>query len=242
VTNANDVATSGATPRWLLSTLIFPSGSSGSEILAVIRDIQKVCASCGVTLCGGHTEISGSVSRPLLVGTMAGTAAVGRLVDKRRMQAGDRVLLTKGVAVEGMGLLATEFGKRLMRAGVTAAEIAEAARFLDKMSIVEEAAVARSCPGVSALHDVTEGGLATAVRELSEAGGHRIRVDMERIPIYRLTRRICEALDLDPLGLIGSGSLLITCSAGGAEGLAAEVAARGIEIAEIGEVLSRLTS
>lgn len=237
--NANDVAASGAVPRWLLATLLFPPGSTPSEIAAVTRDIQAVCAEYGVTLAGGHTEVTDAVSRPLVVGTMAGVAPREGLIDKRRMREGDRILLTKGVAVEGTGLVAREFGGRLAAAGLTANEIAECARFLDRMSILEEAAIARGFGGVTALHDVTEGGLATAVREVGAAGGRRLRLHLDRIPVYAQTVRVCAALGLDPLGLIGSGSLLITCTPAEAAALSAALAAAGIEVADIGEVLER---
>lgn len=234
--NANDVAASGAVPRWLLSTLLFPPGSSGSEVLAMMRDIREACAASGVALCGGHTEISDAVSRPLVVGTMAGVAAARDLVDKRRMCEGDRILLTKGVAVEGTGLIAREFRATLLGKGSTEGEIAEAAGFLDRIGILEEAAIARTFSGVTCLHDVTEGGLATAVREVGAAGGRRLRLHLDRIPIYPQTTRICTALGLDPLGLIGSGSLLITCSPVDAGALVEAIAAANIEVADIGEV------
>jgi hydrogenase expression/formation protein HypE len=235
--NANDVATSGATPRWFLSTLLFPPGASASEVLATMRDIQTTCAAYGISVCGGHTEITDVVSRPLVVGTMAGTASAKELIDKRQMQEGDRVLMTKRVAVEGTGLIAREFGPRLLGAGMTAAEVAECSEFLERMGILDEARIARSFAGVTALHDVTEGGLAAAVRELGVAGGRRLRLHMEDIPIYPQTRRICAAMDVDPLGLIGSGSLLITCAPIGADELREAMGAEGIEIADIGEVL-----
>ncbi len=235
--NANDVATSGATPRWFLSTLLLPPGSSASEVLGLARDIQEVCAGYGISLCGGHTEITDAVSRPLVVGTMAGTVAAGRLIDKRLMQEGDRILVTKGVAIEGTGLVAREFPHRLTRGGMTPAEIADCAAFLERMGILEEARVVRSLAGVTAMHDVTEGGLATAVRELGAAGGRRLRVHMDRIPIYPQTARVCSILGIDPLGLIGSGSLLITCAAAAAGSLGAAIAASGIEITDVGEVL-----
>ncbi len=222
--NANDVATSGATPRWFLSTLLFPSGSSASEVLALARDIQEVCSTYGVSLCGGHTEITDAVSRPMVIGTMAGTIVGGQLIDKRRMQKGDRILMTKGVAIEGTGLIAREYAHRLAREGMTQAEIADCAAFLERMGILEEARVARSFTGVTAMHDVTEGGLATAVRELGAAGGRRLRVHVDRIPVYPQTARVCSILGIDPLGVIGSGSLLITCSAADAGPLAAAVA------------------
>ena len=235
--NANDVATSGAVPRWLLSTLLFPPGFSASEVLSLIDDIREVCAACGVALCGGHTEISDAVSRPVIVGTMLGTVSKERLIDKRGMKEGDRLLLTKKVAVEGTALLAREHRSKLLGAGVTPVEIEEASVFLDRIGILEEARIAGSFDGVTALHDVTEGGLATAVWELGAAGGRRLRLHRERIPVYPQTERFCSVLGLDPLGLIGSGSLLITCSPATATSLAAAIEAAGIEVAEIGEVL-----
>lgn len=236
--NANDVATSGANPRWLLSTLLFPPGSSASEVLTMTRDIQRECEACGITLCGGHTEVSDAVSRPVVVGMVAGAALKVQLLDKRKMRAGDRLLLTKRVAVEGTGLIAREFGPQLRKAGVTSKEIERASLFLERIGILDEARIARSVPGVTALHDVTEGGLATAVRELGAAGGRRLRLDLNCIPYYPETLRICSALGLQPLGLIGSGSLLITCSPDDAGFLMEAIEREGIEVTDIGEVLA----
>ncbi|MBN1319321.1 MAG: HAD hydrolase-like protein [Thermoleophilia bacterium] len=235
--NSNDIAASGAVPRWLLSTLLLPPGCSASEVLSVIRDIQDVCAACGVVLCGGHTEVSDAVTRPVIVGTMLGIVPKDRLIAKRQMQEGDRLLLTKRVAVEGTALLARECRSRLLAAGMTTVEVEEAGAFLERIGILEEARIAWSFDGVTALHDVTEGGLATAVKELGAAGGRRLRLHMEKIPVYPQTQRICSVLGLDPLGLIGSGSLLITCSPAVASSLAAAITAAGIEVTEIGEVL-----
>jgi hydrogenase expression/formation protein HypE len=237
--NANDVATSGATPRWLIVTLLFPPGSTASEIAVLVEGIQAVCADNGIALCGGHTEISDAVSSPLVVGTMAGTAKRAELIVKRRMGRGDRILLTKAIAVEGTGLIAREFAERLLAGGMTSAEVAASAAFLDRIGVLEEAQVARRFPGVTAMHDVTEGGLATAVRELGAAGCRRLRLHLDRIPIYPETARICGILDLDPLGLIGSGSLLITVAADEAGTLAVALAEVGIEVSDIGEVLEQ---
>ena len=235
--NANDVATSGATPRWFIATLLFPPGSTGSEMIALIVEIRSVCAQNGIALCGGHTEITDAVTRPLISGTMAGTARRDELIDKRAMRQGDRILLTKAVAVEGTGLIAREFAGLLLEAGMTPAEVARSAALLDRIGILEEARIARSFAGVSAMHDVTEGGLATAVRELGAAGGRRLRLHLDRVPIYPETRRLCALLAIDPLGLIGSGSLLISVAPGEARALSEAIAAAGIEVADIGEVL-----
>ncbi len=234
--NANDIATSGAAPRWLLTTLLLPVGISAAQVFAVLNDLKTVCRRWGITLCGGHTEITDAVSRTVISGTLAGTVARRDLIDKRRMRPGDRILLTKGVSVEGTSIIARELGDQLQNKGMTAEEIDRSKAFLDEISILTEARIAASVPGTSAMHDVTEGGLATALEELSIAGGHGIRVETEAIPIYPETRRIGELLSVDPLGLIGSGSLLIACRPEGAEALAGAIRDAGITVTAIGEV------
>jgi len=235
--NANDIATSGAKPRWLLTTLLFPPGVTPSEISQVIEELKIFCRKWDITLCGGHTEITDAVTRPVVTGMMAGTVTRSHLIDKRHMAPGDRVLLTKGIAVEGTAIIAREFGERLKSLGMNDSEIDTARRFLAEISIITEARIAAESAATSAMHDVTEGGLATALEELCIAGGHRIKINMDTIPVYAQTGRICQLLDIDPLGLIGSGSLLICCREAGCQDLMAAIARAGIDIACIGEVL-----
>jgi len=235
--NANDIATSGAKPRWLLTTLLFPCGVTPAEIHAVIKDLKDCCRRWHITLCGGHTEITDAVTRPVVTGMMAGTVARRKLIDKRNMAPGDRVLLSKGVAVEGTAIIAREFGDRLADLGLAESEIERCRQFLADISIIPEAQMAAQSRATSAMHDVTEGGLATALEELSVAGGHRIKIDMDAIPVFAETRKICRLLGIQPLGLIGSGSLLICCRATGCNSLMETIGKRGIEISCIGEVL-----
>ena len=198
-------------PRWLLTTLLFPVGSTPSGIWSVVRELKEFCRKWGITLCGGHTEITDAVTRPVVCGMMAGSVRQRDLIDKRRMRPGDRLLLTKGAAVEGTAIIARELGSRLRKLGMSAEEIQSCRAYLDRISIIPEARQAARCPGTSAMHDVTEGGIATALEELSTAGGCRLRVDLDRIPVFPETRRLCRLLHVHPLGLIGSGSLLICC-------------------------------
>lgn len=235
--NANDIATSGAVPRWFLATCLFPFGMTAAEIIAVMEDLKNVCRSWGITLCGGHTEITDAVTRPVITGMMTGTVERSRLIDKENMVAGDRVLLTKGVAVEGTAIIAREFGGRLLEMGLAEADMETARGFLSRIGILEEARMAAESGAVHAMHDVTEGGLATALEELSTAGKHRIRVNVEAIPIYSETREICRLFNIDPFGLIGSGSLLICCAAHSCQALISRMEAAGIEVSCIGEVL-----
>ena len=235
--NANDIATAGAKPRWFLITLLFPCGTVAAEILQTMQELQDVCRQWGITLCGGHTEITDAVTRPVVTGMLTGTVKKSNLIDKRSMIPGDQVLLTKAVAVEGTSIIAREFGDRLKNLGMPESDIETCRQFLCRIGILKEAEIAVRTGGVSAMHDVTEGGLATAVQELSFAGQHRIRVYMEKIPIFPQTEKISELLGIDPLGLIGSGSLLICCRKTVSNKLVKRIQDAGIQVACIGEIL-----
>ncbi len=234
--NANDIATAGATPRWLLVTLLFPCGTTPSQIGHVMGGIQERGARLGISLCGGHTEITDAVTRPVVSGMMLGTVPEADLVDKRRMRPGDHVLLTKKVAVEGTAILAREFGDRLVAMGMSRRDLDEANAYLSRIGILTEARIAAATDGIHGMHDVTEGGIATALTELSAAGGWRIEVNTDAVPVYTHTRRMCRLLGLDPLGLIGSGSLLICCSPDTSRQLMAQIESAGIAVSRIGRV------
>ena len=234
--NANDMATAGANARWMLATLLLPCGFSRSQVRRIFADLNDACSVWGITLCGGHTEITDAVCRPVVTGMMAGTIARKDLIRKGRMAPGDRVLVTKGVAVEGTAIIAAEFKNLLLEKGMTAAEIEACSRFQSMISILPEARIAWNVGGVSALHDVTEGGIATALAELSQAGGRGLRIRWAALPVYPQTRRMGELLGIDPLGLIGSGSLLICCRPETAQRLVADLEKNGIDVADIGWV------
>ena len=237
--NANDIAAAGAAPRWLLATVLLPLGTTGSEALALLGDIGDAAAAEGVALVGGHTEITDAVNRPVVSTTMFGTVRRGELRDKRGARTGDEVILTKGVAVEGTALLAHELRSRLAVLGMTEEELRACGRLLEQVSVVPEARIASGFAGVRALHDVTEGGLATALRELAAASGRGVVVQRERIPVLPETRRLCDLLGADPLGLIGSGSLLVCCRPEESAALLAALRAAGIAAAVIGSLGER---
>jgi len=237
--NINDIATSGATPRWLLTSLFFPVGVNACQIDLVMRELHEAAQSHGLLICGGHTEITDAVTRPVISALVAGTASRRELIDKKSMAEGDCVLLTKKLAVEGTSILAREFPHHLRAVGMNEAELARSRGFLldPGISILKEAQISARQGAVSAMHDITEGGLSTALLELSTAGRHRIRVHLDRIPIYEETAKICGLLGLNPLGLIASGSLLISCRAAKADELIGALRAAGIHTVALGEVL-----
>lgn len=236
--NANDLATAGASARWMLSTLLLPQGFSRSQVKKIFADLHDACAEQNITLCGGHTEITDAVRRPVVSGMMAGTLERKDLIRKRRMMPGDRVLVTKGAGIEGTAIIAAEFRSLLLEKGMPAAEIDTAVQFQEWLSILPEARIAWQVEGVSALHDVTEGGMATALWELSQAGGKGLRIFLDQIPVFPETRRIAGLLGIDPLGLIGSGSLVIACRPDSAQRLMTELSEKNIRVTDIGAVMA----
>lgn len=236
--NANDIATAGAVPRWFLTTLLFPPNTTALSIRTVMVELFHTCKQWGITLCGGHTEITDAVTRPVVIGMMAGTVKRVDLIEKKNMKPGNKILLTKSVAVEGTAIIAREFSDRLLALGVSKEEIELGKALLAQISILPEARIACKTKAATAIHDVTEGGLATAIEELSIAGGHRLKINMDVIPCFSLTQKIGALLDIDPLGLIGSGSLLICCEESSYLQLMDDFSSEGIEVACIGEVLA----
>jgi len=234
--NANDIATAGAKPRWMLNTLLFPVGTTPSSALFIMNELKMVCRKWGISLCGGHTEITSAVNRPIAIGMLVGTVEYDKLIDKRRMQEGDQILITKKVAVEGTAIIAGELSDRLRKLGLSQAQIASGIKLKEEIGIVKEAMIAAEHGGISAMHAVTEGGLATAITELSIAGNQKLRIHMEKIPFYPMTEIFCKKLHLDPLGLIGSGMLLICCRKEVCPELIEKVKSAGIDITCIGEV------
>jgi len=235
--NANDIATSGAKPRWFLATILFPLGITPANALSVLEALRNVCAKEKIVLCGGHTEVTDAVTRTIISGMMLGTVTADKLLDKRNIQPGDQILVTKGVSVEGTALIAREFAGRLIQKGVMETTINRAAQLLSDISILTEAQIAAQHPGTSALHDVTEGGLATALAEFATAGKQAISVDLDKIPILPETAVFCRALKIEPLGLIGSGSLIIACRKDTARQICDAIRQQGINVAVIGEVI-----
>jgi hydrogenase expression/formation protein HypE len=235
--NANDVATMGARPRWFMATALLPQGSRKRLLGDLFQEIDKACVDLGIRLCGGHTEITSAVSRPVVVGAMLGTVARRRLVKPERARPGDCILLSKRLAVEGTSIIAREKKKEVERVlGAGRAAGARKLLFTPGISVVREAMCAVKTAPVHAMHDPTEGGFIWGVRELSIATGLGLEVDLDAVPVYDETKTICDHFKLNPLGLIASGSLLIVLAAGNAARVAGAVRRLGIECTQIGHM------
>ena len=238
--NANDVAVRGARPRWLLTTILLPAGGASEEsAAALVEEIAQVCAEIDVSVVGGHTEVTHGLDHAVVVGTMLGEVAKDRLVTTAGAQVGDAVVMTKGVPLEGAAIIAREKEAELRARGVPAATIRRARQFLRRpgISVRPEAEIACELAAVHAMHDPTEGGIATALHELAAAAGVGLRVDRDRITLLPEGRALCEALGLDPLGTIASGALLMTLAPAEAGIVIHALAREGIDSHFIGQVV-----
>lgn len=236
--NANDVATTGARPRWMMVTLLLPEKSTSPALVeSIAAQVHAACLQIGVSVIGGHTEITYGLDRPLLIGVLIGEVERERLVTPQGARPGDRILLTKGVPIEAAAICAREFPERLSGA-LSPQEIETAQNFLYEpgISILKDAQIAQASGQVTAMHDPTEGGLAGALWELADACGCTLRVDPAAVPIPDLAGRICRALALDPLAAIASGALLLTAGPASAPAICAALNEAGILCREIGIV------
>jgi hydrogenase maturation factor len=207
--NANDVAVMGGRPAWFQPTILVPPGTRPGVVMAIARDIDRACCALGVAVTGGHTEVTDAVTRPIVAGDMQGLLVAPRVVTAGGARPGDRLLLTKAAGIEGTAILASERAEELTRA-LSAALVRSAQRLRRRpgISVVPEAVVAAR-HGASAMHDPTEGGVRAALHELAHASGVRLRIELDRVPIRPETDRLCRHFGIDPLGLIGSGALLV---------------------------------
>lgn len=236
--NANDIATTGANPRWMLATLLLPDGKADRGMVEGIFDqLGQACRDLGISLVGGHTEVTNGLDHPVISATLIGEVERGRLVLPGGAQPGNRLLLTKGVPVEAVSLLAREFPQRL-RELLSQAELDEAREYLftPGISVVQDARLAVRAGRVTAMHDPTEGGLASALWELAEASHTRLVVDPTAVLVPLLARRICDHLGINPLASIASGALLLACVAQDSGAICSALQTAGIPCAEIGGV------
>ncbi len=236
--NANDVATMGAQPRWFLGTLLLPPTCSEETVKDIFTDITEACRSLGVTLVGGHTEVTDGVERPILAGTLLGEVAKDRLVMNANARPGDVILLTEGIAIEGTAILAQDATKKLAGQGVAPAAIARAQCYLDDPGISVVPAAEALCRVVHprAMHDPTEGGLATALVELAAGASCGLAIDLDTVPILPETAEVCMALALDPLGLLASGALLSVLAPNDVVTALVALRDKGIEATAIGRM------
>lgn len=228
----NDIAAAGADPEFLTNVIFLPDDTP-ETIQTLTTQLDAAANSLEVTIVGGHTEYVPTLSRPLLSLTAFGRT--DRHIPTGGAQPGDKLLLTKGAAIEATGIIATDFVEELRTAGVDEATIDRAAGFFDDISVLPDSRALRAV--ATAMHDPTEGGVYTGIVEMAAAAGVDFVVDREAVPIRPETETVCAALDIDPLRTFGSGALLATVPPDDVQAAQQQLSAAGIDAAVIGEAL-----
>ncbi len=229
--NANDIAATGADPRFFMVTLLLTEGTEEQEIHDIASQIHTACTEVGAAVVGGHTEITPGINHTIIAGTMFGYT--DRPIRTGGASVGDSIILTKGAGIEGTSILAHEHEQTLAE-HFGGRFVARAKTYSGMMSILPEARIMRQW--ATALHDPTEGGIAGALNEMALASGKGFSVHPESVPIREETARICGYYGCDPLQLISSGSLLAAVPPEHTDKALGALARHGISAARIGVI------
>jgi hydrogenase maturation factor len=210
--NANDIAAMGGVPRWFLVTMLLPQRKTTINLIEkIMKDLRESCTQLGVTLIGGHTEITHGLENPILVGTMLGEVGKETLITNKNIGKGDLLYMTKGVAIEATSIIARErkndiigkFGEAFYKRCLSYLED-------PGISVVSDARRIRRTARVTGMHDPTEGGILAGAYEMARASDRCLEIYIENIPVYEETRLICDHFHISPFNSIASGSLLIS--------------------------------
>ncbi len=234
--SCNDIATAGIPPRWLLALVLVPGKEDTGLLKDIMADIQRACRDLNVSLVGGHTEYSPGITRPLVAITALGTTRDQEPISTGGARPGDRILVTKGIALEGTSILAHDFGDQARQFGLSGEDLQSARNLMEEVSVVQDALTLAE-HGASAMHDVTDGGILENLLEMAHASEAGIEVDRAQLPIPDIVKRFARAFDFDPLAMISSGTLTAAVPASRAQSALAALHAKGIRAVEIGQVV-----
>ncbi|EMA35471.1 HypE family hydrogenase expression/formation protein [Halobiforma nitratireducens] len=229
-----DVAVSGVAPSHLSVCFTLPEAMTDEEFAAVWETIHEECADLGVAVATGHTARYSDPSYPWVgAATAMGVGEHDEIVRPDGATEGDRLLLTTGPAVESVGLLSTLYGDQLELPPET---IADAQERLEEVYCVRDALTASAAGPVTAMHDVTEGGLAGALNEMAAGANVRFGIDRDAVPMRPGVAEVCDALEMDPWATTSCGSLVIAVESDGVDDVRGALENRGTVVAEIGRV------
>ena len=210
--SANDIASSGAEVIGMLICAMLPPDITEQEIRAVMEQIESTCEELKIQVVGGHTEITDGVVRPILTVTGIGKVKRDKLLATKGARPGQDIVITKWIGLEGTAILAKEREEMLLKR-FPRHMIDEAKTYEEMLSVIPEAATAMKS-NVSAMHDITEGGVFGALWEMAESAGVGLTVDLKELPVKQATVEICNFFDINPYELMSSGSMLIVTDKG----------------------------
>lgn len=223
----NDIAAAGGEPIGILITILIPPSGSLQQVEEIIDEVLQTCDENCIDLIGGHTEISSAVNRFVLSGVSLGKRTKSPFLT---IEEGDRLVMSKFAGIEGTAILAAE--KKDELSGIlTDKELLQAIEWVKHTSVIREGLIGRN-NGAIMMHDATEGGVLGAAWEMAETVGIGLEIEMNRIPVHCVTKKICNHFQIDPFRLISSGVMLFAVR--DAQTLVHALMTQGIEAAVIG--------
>jgi hydrogenase expression/formation protein HypE len=237
---ASDSVTSGLKPSYLSIDLNLPMEMTKDQLGIMWDVIHRECVKMGINVITGHTARYEGCHYPMVGGaTIMGIGELDEYVTPKLARAGDKIIITKGPAIEASGIFATMF-PQLLEEKFGRAFSQKAQEIFYKMSVVEDGRTAVGVGirenGVSAMHDATECGIWGALFEMGQASGCGVRVEKEKIVVEDGVPEICEYFGIDPYASISEGTLVLTCREHAAEAIVAALSKKGIRSSVVGEL------
>ncbi|MBY8979857.1 MAG: AIR synthase family protein [Candidatus Lokiarchaeota archaeon] len=235
--NVNDIVCMGATPKWFQSTILLPAEHTDEDLIETIfRNIHDTCKSLGITVIGGHTEITAALDRPIVIGSLLGEVDKEKLVLSSGAKEDDMIILTKGIFIEGTSIIAREKEDFLKEKGYSNQFIEKCKNYLydPGISIFKEAVVSNDNFTVTSMHDLTEGGLFNGLAEIAIASNLGLLIKKEQINVLPEPLELSKIFNIDPYSTISSGSLLISINFEFAEDLINLLAKNGVASEAVG--------
>jgi len=237
---ASDAVTCGLKPKFLSIDLNLPIEMTKEQLETVWDTMHQQCERMGISVICGHTARYENCHYPMVGGaTMVGVGEMNEYVTPKLAGAGDKIIITKGPAIEATGIFATMFPQLIEKEfGLSFSQKAE--QIFYKMSVVEDAMTAVSVGvrenGVTAMHDATECGIWGGLYEIAQAAGLGVRIEKERIVVEDCVTEICRYFSIEPYASISEGTLIITCREHKAQEVVDALSQRGISSSIVGEL------
>ncbi|MFA5055960.1 MAG: AIR synthase family protein [Dehalococcoidia bacterium] len=237
---ASDSATSGLKLAYMSIDLNLPMEITREQLTIMWDTMHRECRKIGITIVTGHTGRYENCHYPMVGGaTVIGVGGKNEYVTPKLARAGDKIIITKGPAIEAVGILATMFPK-LIEKEFGKAFSKKAEKIFYKMSVVEDAMTAIDIgvrdKGVTAMHDATECGIWGGLHEFAQAAGLGVRVEKEKIVVEDCVMEICSYFGIDPYASISEGTLIAACKPNKAQTVVNALTRKGIKSSIVGEL------
>lgn len=233
--SVNDVSASGAEALGVLITILVPTNTEPKDIETIMEDAGKAAETLDIEIMGGHTEVTDAVNKVVVSTTVLGKMKKEHMLKRENVKIGDKILVTKSMGIEGVAILLNDYENYFIDK-MDDKMIQKGKRYNDLVSVKEEGLLGGKLQ-VHYMHDITEGGLFGAVWEAHKAIDKGIQINRKKIPLTNVTKTVSDLLEIDPMRLISSGSMLIIGSEKTIENLKVKLNEQKINSSIIGEVV-----